>query len=552
MERLVARRSSLVHESLRGRGFPRRGAPCERLISPTVATPSREHLRCARGLRRCAQGGVLYGAGVASRALVLCFALSSWACSQNPAGEGVRASVAPPPPTSAPASAVPDEPGIYYTFRPARDLSAMAADVCFVGPRPARLVPPTKDAAPLIRSAHDHAGAALELTEGAFALDTIASGDCIRYDVDLTGALDAESLRDGASLIGGDALLSPDWWLWAPEGEPAPPAFARFESQGGPHPAMPWPHEGRGLFDRRIPPTAFMWKAQGAFAQRSPRVLTVGDAKLDVTVLGAGFGEREPAITSWLIRSANAVAGLFGRFPLKRAQVLLVSDERRKESFGYALRGGGPSATLLLPPSPSDQALADDWTAVHELLHFSHPPMSTSEAWFFEGLATYLTALARARSAMTTKRYGWWELFDGFERGRKVGTGRTLRDECATMHQNRTYWRIYWSGASIFLQIDVALRKRGQTLERLIAELAASPRDESHKLTAEELMRELDKLCACDLPSKITARHLDDTAFPDPSALAQSLGVKLADDKSVIYDEQAPDAAIRRAIMGGD
>ena len=42
--------------------------------------------------------------------------------------------------------------------------------------------------------------------------------------------------------------------------------------------------------------------------------------------------------------------------------------------------------------------LAKDWTAVHELFHFSTPPMATSEAWFFEGLSTYLTALARSSS----------------------------------------------------------------------------------------------------------------------------------------------------------
>lgn len=482
-------------------------------------------------------------------------ALSSAGCSPNPRpGRAAKASTEPPVATSVPARAteIPAEPGIYYTFRPAEDLSAMAAEVCFVGPRPRRLVPPVDDAAPLIRSARRLAGSPLELTEGAFGLTAVAGGDCIRYDVDLTGALDAENLRDGASLVGQDALLSPDWWLWAPEGEPTPPVFARFESQGGPRPELPWPYEKRGAFDRRVPQSAFMWKAQGAFAHRDAHVLAVRDAKLDVTVLGGGFGEREAAVMTWLSKSANAVAGLLGGFPLKRAQLLLVSDERRHESFGYALRGGGPSATLLLPTEPSDEQLANDWTAVHELFHFSLPPMSTSESWLFEGLATYLTALARARSAMTTKRYGWWELLDGFERGSKIGTGKTLRDECTAMHQNHTYWRVYWSGALILLKIDVGLRKQGQTLESLIAKLASSSLDETHKFTAEELMKKLDALCGCDLPSKITAQHLDDTAFPDPSLLLASLGVKLAANESVTYDERAPDAAIRRAIMGGD
>ncbi len=449
---------------------------------------------------------------------------------------------------------LPDEPGVYYTFHVAEDLSSIAADVCFVGPRPARLVAPTTDAASLLRSVTAD-GKIMPTDAGSFALAGIADGGCVHYVVDTTAALDAEDMRDGASFVGQDALLSPDWWLWAPEGRQDPgrtPVYARFETHGPLRAEVPWARESRGDFDRRVPESAFIWKAQASFATRPARELRVGQSTLDVTVLGTGFGDRDAAIATWLSQSAGAVAGLLGEFPLSRAQVLLVSDPHRSSSFGYAVRGGGASTTMLLPSRPSDADLAADWTAVHELLHFSHPPMATAEAWFYEGLATYFTALARARAGMTSKRHGWWELLDGFERGRRVGTGQTLREECKTMHQNGTYWRVYWSGTAMLLKMDLQLRRRGQTLEALIARLAASKPDETHRWTAEQIVARLDRLCGCKIPTRVTAEHLDEKRFPNINALAQELGVRLTANKSVTYDSGAPDAVIRRAIMGGD
>ncbi len=451
---------------------------------------------------------------------------------------------------------LPTEPGIYYSFDFASDLSSARAEVCFVGPLvPTRLVPPVSAAAPLLRGAR-RGRTPLTVEDGAISLASVASGDCIAYALELTPALAGQGLRDGAGRVGDDALLSPDWWLWAPEVGDSdgarPPVYARVHTEGGPRPELPWPHRARGAFDRHVPPSAFVWMAQGAFARRPARQLPLGDSVLDVTTLGADLAHREAPVFAWLEASAKAVTTLLGGFPLPRAQVLLVADANRKESFGFVLRGGGPSATLLLPAEPSDAHLAADWTAVHELLHFGHPPVSDTEAWFSEGLATYLTAVARARAGLTSRRYGWWELLDGFERGRKVGTGVTLREECASMRKNHTYWRVYWSGAAMFLHIDVALHKRGQSLEAVVSKLARSALDDAHKWTADELVGKLDALSGSDIAARLTAPHLDSTTFPATESLAAALGVKLANDQSVTYDESAPDAAIRRAIMGGD
>jgi hypothetical protein len=264
--------------------------------------------------------------------------------------------------------------------------------------------------------------------------------------------------------------------------------------------------------------------------------------------MGDGFGERSEAVNAWLDRSATATARLLGRFPAERAQVLLLPEPHRRRSFGYALRGGGPSTALLLPERPSDSQLDEDWTAVHELLHFALPPLPTDDAWLYEGLSTYFTAVARARAGMITSEEGWWELLDGFERGRKVGTGVSLRKESELMHENRSYWRVYWAGAALALQMDVELHEQGTSLAAIVNKFARARPGDSHDWNADLVVKHLVELCGSSMPARIVAEHLDAKDFPDTADLRRALGVELIGD-TVRYDDDAPKAAVRKAIM---
>jgi hypothetical protein len=438
------------------------------------------------------------------------------------------------------------EEGCYYTFTLGEGFERLSAEVCFEGTPPKTLVAPMENAKRLLRGV-DGPDGAITPADGDIPLAGVGAGACVRYRIDADGALEGRENRR----VGPDAILSPDWWFWGPD-DHAAPMFARFVTPPGVRPAMPWPAQAGEAYPYRVPESLLLWRSEGAFVTRAPRTLAIADAELTVVEMGDGFGERRAAVDAWLAASGRAVASLLGGFPLPRAAVLLVADGARGGSFGYTLRGGGPAATMLMSAAPSDDDLASDWTAVHELLHFSHPPMGQSEAWFFEGLATYFTAVARARSGLTTRRYGWWELLDGFERGSHVGTGVSLRDECPSMHENATYWRVYWSGAFIALSIDVELRRAGQDLPSLWARLGAGRLADTHRWTGEELAAKLDALSGTSIATRVVAAHLDSRSFPDTSALRAALGVRIASGKSVDYDDAASDRAIRQAIMAGD
>jgi hypothetical protein len=458
------------------------------------------------------------------------------------------------PATSAAASSVshPSEPysGYRYTFRVDEGLKRLDAKLCFEGVKPSSLSCPMPTAAQLLVGAT--AGERTLTRKGDEApIAGVRAGECVSYQVDLDQAAARDNTHQGAARIGRDALLSPDLWLWTPEPRPADTEIrARFELPPQLRVAVPWPRTGDAAFPFVVPNSAFVWRSQGAFGRFRSRALDVGGSRIEVAVLGDEIeAKAEARIMAWLRRSASAVAGQLGRFPVLRAQLLLVPRGAGAGSFGLAMRGGGASAMLLIANDATAAALAEDWTAVHELMHFSLPPMESEGAWLYEGMATYLTATARARAGMISERAAWWELLDGFERGEGVGTGVSLREESTNMRVNRSYWRVYWSGAAMALAMDVELRKQGSSLPSVVAKLAQSELDLSHRWTAEEVVARLDKLSASDVPSRVTRAHIDATAFPDTSALRRTLGVRIAPDKSAVFDRNAPDAAVRRAIM---
>jgi hypothetical protein len=444
--------------------------------------------------------------------------------------------------------------GYFYTFSLSDKHEALLARVCFDAPVPERLEAPTAAAAGFMVGAQ-LGRRRLQQNEDGLVLLGVGRGDCIDYRVDLARLFDASSLRSGAGRVDDDIVLSPDWYVWLPEDAHRDvPVYARFGELHGLRPVLPWPLANVADYGLRITPSAVSLAAQGAFARNPKRVIAIGSERIEVTVLGDGLGPRTPAVLDWVEASALAVRSLLGSFPAPTATVLIVADSERQGTFGFLTRGGGPMATLLTPAPPTDSELREDWSAVHEFMHLSLPPMNREATWLSEGFTTYFTAIARAKAGAFTVEDAWWELLDGFERGSKVGTGKTLRDECIGMRENRTYWRVYWSGVAMALEMDVALRRSGRPgLLSLLTETAAAGLDRTRvePWAAEQVIARLDRACACSIPGEVMERHLDEVAFPDTASLRRALGVELAPMKRVLFDDDAPDATIRQAIIAG-
>ena len=447
------------------------------------------------------------------------------------------------------------KPTWHYVVRLRDDSNQLSAQVCFDGFTPERLIPSIEGAQNLLRDAYiGQQRCARE--DSAIIVDQPLVERCLRYTIDLDAA-GTRGARDGALRVGADWILSPDVWMWIPE--PRPEGVlpeVQFDLPAGVDVAVPWRPTGRQRF--AVPESHFVWKSQGAVGRFHRQRHEVGGGALDVVLLGEWAHPSD--VVQLVLRAAKTTTQVWGRLPSRRAQVLLVPRAKWRQPFGFALRGGGDSITLLLPHDFTTADIARDWAAVHELLHLGLPAMPIADAWLFEGFTTYFTAIARARSGWISERAGWWELLDGFKRGTAAGTGRSLAAESVDMHATHDYWRVYWAGAAIALEIDVLLRRdHGTALDLALHQLLSRELDPAKRWTAAEILQQLDDITGNNAASRVASRELVRHEFPDVQSVLGVLGVRLDDrpcldkpcEAHVRYDDDAPQAGVRRQLMRG-
>lgn len=439
-----------------------------------------------------------------------------------------------------------DAPAVHYSFAVDPELRTLSATVCPRDLQLARLrmtVPELIDRVRRPRILRATGDVPLEFEEDAVPIVS-TDGACIGYDVDLGPP------EEGFWITHGDAhvLAAPDVWLLAPEPRPVGTHFtASFTLPPGVRAALPWPEDPRGY---RVPTSAFTMRSAGAFGHFERETLRAGGAELDVVALGRGFGERAPLVTQWMQKNASALTQLHDGFPVPRLMALLLPSPGSEVGFGMALRGGGPTVMIMVGSSVTKEALDEDWVGVHELFHLSVPRFLPGDAWLSEGLATYYTDILRARAGLMDERGAWDDLVDGFRRGGRRGTGRTLRQESIDMHETHAYQRVYWAGAALSLLADIELRKRGVEggLDGPLRELGRCCAQSEEAWSAERFAAFVDEKTGQSVVRPLFERYLDRAEFPDTTEVLAALGVKEAGQEMMLAAD-APQAGVRIAMM---
>lgn len=420
----------------------------------------------------------------------------------------------------------------------------MAVRVCFEGRAPGlRLSPWAPAARSALLSAHGPAGAPLPVDERGIALSQLPADACIDYAIDVRGA--ARS-RDAP-----EAMIEQSTWLWRPEPRPARfDSTIRFELSAAQSVVVPWPRRADGAFV--LTESAFSQRAHCAFGDLAVERVDVPGSQLEVTVLDRASVEVPSAtIRRWLTEAASAVTSFHGGFPFDRVAVVVipVSGSSAPVAFGLARRGGGASIMLLLDRRADPEALVGEWVAVHELSHLLAPPLPRQDAWMAEGMATYLQEVLRARRGLITESEAWANLVAGFGRGRAQQTGRTLADESANMRRTRAFLRVYWAGTAFWLEADLRLRRAGRTLAGALEGATRRLGDVTRVRPARAVAAALDEASGTDVFTTLRREYMARTEFPPVEPLLEALGVRVDGVGHVALDDEAPDAAIRRAIM---
>ena len=238
------------------------------------------------------------------------------------------------------------------------------------------------------------------------------------------------------------------------------------------------------------------------------------------------------------------------RFPVRTAQIFLVPVfGGHAIPFGMAIRGGGPTAMMLLSRTADDDDLRGEWVGVHELSHLLLPPLHSKDAWLAEGMASYYQQTLRGRAGLLSVEESWGLLIDGFDRGSRASRDMTLRVASERMRTEFTYLHVYWGGAAVVLQLDVALRQGGSSLDAVVAGIRArEPKDVTYR-SADEIVAWMGELApGVDVKGIVDAALAQRFAAVDP--LLKQLGVARGRDGRALLLKDAPLSHIRDAIIG--
>lgn len=404
----------------------------------------------------------------------------------------------------------PESRGVsHYTVTIDDDFRGARTRACVEGVTLRALLPIDESAARALRGAWVD-GDAVRVTDGRIRLSGASETQCVTYDTRLRPS--------GLRGPGSDAFVdSQAPWLWRPEPMPSElDATVRFVLPAGASVSLPWLYED-GVY--RPSRSAFFTGSYAVFGSFERQTFVHSGVLIDLAILG----ERPPidALRRWISNAVAMTASVGGRFPRERLHAVVAPAQSSEDDvlFGMVRRGGGASI-LLIPSVRATSAELDlDWVAVHELSHLWLPRMVAEDRWLSEGIATYLQEVLRARCGRQSSERAWSRLRDGFERGRRAGTGRRLVAESSAMNRTGAYFRVYWAGAAFALEIDARLRKESAGKMSLLRAIdrAHGSWPEARPLQATVFLEALERASGYSFIRELGQRYGEQSDFPDVS-----------------------------------
>jgi hypothetical protein len=281
-----------------------------------------------------------------------------------------------------------------------------------------------------------------------------------------------------------------------------------------------------------------------SFGKLEQRELSFGGAKLEISKLDGPLDQSFDQLSAWIAKSADAVRDFYGVFPVPRATVtVLPVPDRDGVVFGKVLPESSPGIALLVGQHASHQALYSDWILVHELFHTGFPSFFDEGKWLDEGLATYYEPIIRVRAGLYSEQQLWQEIAQAMPQGLPAFTEHGLE----AAHDFRG---IYWGGALSCLVADVEARKRDldKGLEVGIRALRQAGGNACEVWSLDEAIATIDRALGVPTLAPIAEQHAAQGAAFDFEELLRDLGVVRIAGGNVRLSDEAPLAAVRRAI----
>lgn len=450
-------------------------------------------------------------------------------------------------------------------------LSHVAVEACFDGRVPEALFAGTSSAGALLEEATasiDGERRSLRYSRTVMRIPEQPDDGCIRYRMNLGQAM--RSMDMGIAARAGDAVvLSPRVWLWRPR------TLTRlmdirlhFDLPQGMQLSGPWrpvapdepapfdpvyPDGEHPVFRLGYPPTG--WGSSMLLGQFQRHEMAAGGLQLNVAATdGPGEALPDETVTAWLQRGLEAGAAVWGRYPVDRAQAVVVPLDlgERPLAEGRVSRAGGIGLLLGMGTDFTDEDFRDDPLIAHEFMHLLLPPMQARHNWLSEGIATYYQYIGLARAGLISPEQAWERFMSDLNDGRWDRRPGTLLDVTASMNEEGGAGYVYWSGAALMMLSDVALRRRSdneQTLDDVLVQWSADSFESRRSADGLHVLRRLDEYAGGEpLFEPLYDEYVLSSGFPEIGPLLDDLGLPRPGDAFEL-DDTAPLAPIRRAIM---
>src|SRR5690349_3579653 len=216
-----------------------------------------------------------------------------------------------------------------YAVSVDESLEAISVHACFAGRSPDRLVAASLDASlALERAVRAGARKALQPNGTELRLGAQPADSCIDYRVNVL-EFAGRHQRGGnpTHRVGSDLITDLGLWFWRPETLTADEDIeVAFTLPEGVSVSAPWLRTPTAAGEIRylVGHSANDWPATVAFGHFTEHNLIVPSGELHVAILDGRPKMNEAQTIDWLKRSADAVARLYGRFPVASLQVVVI------------------------------------------------------------------------------------------------------------------------------------------------------------------------------------------------------------------------------------
>src|ERR1700686_2197980 len=285
----------------------------------------------------------------------------------------------------------------------------------------------------------------------------------------------------------------------------------------------------------------------GARAHQMTSTLIVGGSHIDITVDDGKLNVPQADLIAWIQVAAESVAGYYGRFPVPHLtlRIMPFSGHGVRHGMTFGMRGG--FIKIGLGSETTKAELMSDWMLTHEMIHLAFPSVADEHHWIEEGISTYVEPIARIRASHMKEEQMWADLIRDMPKGQPQAGDQGL-------DRTHTWGRTYWGGALFCFDADVEIRRQTQNkkgLQDALRGILDAGGNITNDWDLAETFKIGNKATGATVLTDLYNKMKD---HPLPVDLAEKwkfLGIEW-DGTNVHLRDDAPGAAIRRAITGAD